>query len=176
MIGVINANGTPVRNLQTMLRQIAFNDDRFPDVIVDGIFDEITRDAVVRFQTIYSLPQTGEVDIITFEEIVAAYNESLEKSQPPRRTGIIAEADFIIRQGDENEALYVIKAMIKNLAARFDNIKEVPITNLHDAEFVEVIQTIQMLSELEPTGDIDRKTLDAITYLYETQVAGFMNR
>lgn len=74
MIDIINANGTPVRNLQLMLRAIRLKDNILPEVIVDGIFDDITKNAVIDFQKRFNLETTGEVDIITFEKIVEEYN------------------------------------------------------------------------------------------------------
>ena len=77
MIEVINANGTPVRNLQEMLRAIYFYNEILPEVIVDGIFDEKTEEAVINFQKKFSLEPTGVVDIITFEKIVEEYNKTI---------------------------------------------------------------------------------------------------
>ena len=76
MIEVLKANGTPVRNLQTMLREINFFYNILPEVIVDGIFDEITKKAVMDFQKRFNLNETGEVDIITFEKIVEEYKRA----------------------------------------------------------------------------------------------------
>ncbi|MBE7028698.1 MAG: peptidoglycan-binding protein [Ruminococcaceae bacterium] len=77
MIEVLKANGTPVRNLQTMLREINFFYNILPEVIVDGIFDEITKKAVMGFQKRFNLNETGEVDIITFEKIVEEYKRAI---------------------------------------------------------------------------------------------------
>ncbi|MBR4892944.1 MAG: peptidoglycan-binding protein [Clostridia bacterium] len=77
MIEVLKANGTPVRNLQTMLREINFFYNILPEVIVDGIFDEITKKAVMDFQKRFNLNETGEVDIITFEKIVEEYKRAI---------------------------------------------------------------------------------------------------
>lgn len=77
MIEVINANGTPVRNLQEMLRVINFYEEILPEVIVDGLFDDITKNAVIDFQKRFNLPATGIVDIVTFEKIVEEYNKAI---------------------------------------------------------------------------------------------------
>ena len=71
---ISNSNGTPVRNLQIMLREIFLYENILPEVIVDGIFDEVTKEAVLVFQENNGLPNTGIVDIITFEKIVEKYN------------------------------------------------------------------------------------------------------
>lgn len=74
MIEVIKRDGTPVRNLQNMLRTISLYYSNIPLIAVDGIFGPSTTNAVKEFQKVYKLPVTGEVDIITFEEIVRITN------------------------------------------------------------------------------------------------------
>ena len=90
MIEVIKRDGTPVRNLQNMLRNISLYYNNIPIIAVDGIYGPSTTNAVTEFQRVYSLPVTGEVDIITFEEIVRITN------------GIKQEKEEIIFKGDEN--------------------------------------------------------------------------
>ena len=90
MIEVIKRDGTPVRNLQNMLRNISLYYNNIPVIAVDGIFGPTTTNAVTEFQKVYSLPVTGAVDIITFEEIVRITN------------GIKQEKEEIIFKGDEN--------------------------------------------------------------------------
>ncbi len=85
MIEIIKRDGTPVRNLQNMLRNISLYYDNIPVIAVDGIFGPSTTNAVREFQRVYKLPITGEVDIITFEEIVRItniINEELKKEMP----------------------------------------------------------------------------------------------
>lgn len=77
MIEVISANGTPVRNLQEMLRAVYFANEILPEVIVDGIFDDKTKEAVINFQKKFGLSPTGIVDILTFEKIVEEYGKTI---------------------------------------------------------------------------------------------------
>ncbi len=55
---------TPIYNLQVLLRNINSG-----GVIPDGFFDERTESAVIVIQREGNLPQSGEVDFYTFEEI-----------------------------------------------------------------------------------------------------------
>lgn len=177
MIQVVERDGTPVRNLQNMLRIISQYYNNIPLIIADGIFGETTKNAVISFQEIYNLPPTGEVDIITFEEIVRVNNLAEEGLRPHRKTGIIVLPRFEIAPGESSEQLNVIKGMVKNIASRFDNINDVTVINeVYDEEFVEIIKQLQELSELEATGIIDKKTFDIISYLYEIYVGGYLIR
>ena len=71
-------NQTPVKNIQFMLREINLYNNILPEVIVDGIYDNQTKEAVMDFQKRHSLAPTGVVDLETFEMIVEEYNKTLK--------------------------------------------------------------------------------------------------
>ena len=73
MIEIIGEDVKTIRNLQNMLRAIGLYENILPEVIVDGIFDDITEKAVMDFQKREGLAPTGIVDIVTFEKIVDKY-------------------------------------------------------------------------------------------------------
>ena len=73
MIEIIGEDVKTIRNLQNMLRAIGLYENILPEVIVDGIFDDITEKAVMDFQKREGLASTGIVDIVTFEKIVDKY-------------------------------------------------------------------------------------------------------
>ena len=76
MIEIIGEDTKKVRNLQNMLRKINLYENILPEVIVDGIFDDITEKAVMDFQKRKGLLPTGVVDIETFEKIVEEYKKT----------------------------------------------------------------------------------------------------
>ncbi len=67
---------TPIKNVQIMLRQGAYNNSKIPFVIPDGFFDEQTDNAVKAVQRFYDLNDDGVVDLITFEAIRNEYDKS----------------------------------------------------------------------------------------------------
>ncbi len=67
---------TPVRNVQSMLRQGAFNNSVIPFVIPDGYFGEQTENAVKAVQRFYDINDDGVVDLVTFEAIRNEYDKS----------------------------------------------------------------------------------------------------
>ena len=62
-------SGDKVRHLQYMLSVLSSYIRNIPPVAVDGIFGPATRDAVVAAQGWFGLPQTGQVDDRTWDEI-----------------------------------------------------------------------------------------------------------
>ena len=61
--------GDKVRHLQYMLSVLSAYIQNIPSVTVDGIFGPATRDAVVAAQRWFGLPETGQVDDRTWDEI-----------------------------------------------------------------------------------------------------------
>ena len=61
--------GIRVEHLQYMLRVIGAYVSAIPQVEVDGIFGPATRNAVLAAQRYFGLPQTGSVDLTTWDEI-----------------------------------------------------------------------------------------------------------
>ncbi|MBQ7801570.1 MAG: peptidoglycan-binding protein [Oscillospiraceae bacterium] len=61
--------GDKIRHLQYMLSVLAAFIPQIPEVAVDGIFGPRTRDAVLAAQRWFGLPETGQVDDDTWDEI-----------------------------------------------------------------------------------------------------------
>ena len=74
----IGYSGTPVRTIQEQLSAIRRTYSNIPSLAIDGIYGEDTAAAVSRFQSIFDLPVTGEVDYSTWYKISQLY-VALEK-------------------------------------------------------------------------------------------------
>ena len=61
--------GIRVEHLQYMLRVLSAYISQIPGVAVDGIYGSATRSAVLAAQGYFGLPQTGTVDLATWDEI-----------------------------------------------------------------------------------------------------------
>lgn len=61
--------GIQVEHLQYMLRVLAAYISQIPSVAVDGIYGSASRSAVLAAQSYFGLPQTGTVDLTTWDEI-----------------------------------------------------------------------------------------------------------
>ncbi len=66
--------GENVRDLQTYLSLIATTTNTIPDVAIDGIYGNQTRDAIYTFQSLNSLPILGSVGAVTWQKIAEQYN------------------------------------------------------------------------------------------------------
>lgn len=90
--------GDKVRHLQYMLSVLSAYIQNIPPIAIDGIFGPATRDAVVAAQRWFGLPETGQVDDRTWDEIYDQFagieNTSLRNSEvfPPLRPIVPTQA------------------------------------------------------------------------------------
>ena len=61
--------GIRVEHLQYMIRVLSAYISQIPSVTVDGVYGSATRSAVLAAQGYFRLPQTGTVDLVTWDEI-----------------------------------------------------------------------------------------------------------
>lgn len=66
--------GSDVRDLQSYLALIGRTIPEIPEVAVDGIYGQNTKNAVAAFQKFYGIPETGYVGPLTWHEIGKEYN------------------------------------------------------------------------------------------------------
>lgn len=159
--------GEPVRNLQYFLRTISYYYNTVPAVIPDGIFSDQTREAVMGFQKTFQIPVTGVVDFVTWNKIIAVFNEVYEyKEACSRPMAFPNDTDFFITLGDNPMCLYIIQAMLRFISMYFANFTELNISGMHDAKSVELVNQLQKLFNIEQNGVIDKKTFDMISALY----------
>ncbi len=160
-----------VRSLQKLLRNIASYYDYIPTVIPDGIFGDDTLSSVKGFQSNFGLEPTGEVDLDTWNKIVAVSNEVDALTSFAERVFVYPETLEKIYPGQKNVNLYVIQAMIKALSETFKDFDDISVTGIHDDKSVKNVRNIQKISGLNDDGVIDVEFFNFLADLYETYVS-----
>jgi Putative peptidoglycan-binding domain-containing protein len=69
----IGSSGSKVRQMQEQLNRIARAYPALPSITADGIYGPKTQEAVEKFQSIFGLPVTGNVDFRTWYKISEIY-------------------------------------------------------------------------------------------------------
>ena len=145
--------------LQTYLRQLAYHDNDIPFIVIDGIFDDQTRDALAAFQRKYELTPNGVADRRTWNLLYEKYLESLEENSiaesllvfPTRPDG------FFYKVGDVGYGVGVIQMILDSLDAYYD-FGEIPIDQKYGEKTRRAVRTFQEKNGITPTGDVDKKT------------------
>ena len=133
--------GDKVRHLQYMLSVLSAYIQNIPNVAIDGIFGPATKDAVVAAQRWFGLPETGQVDDRTWDEI---YDQFAGIENTSLRDGEIFPA---IRTTANNGRQGAVQAFSSNNRTRYSQtttLTQFPGEDLHlgsqDPVFQEVIR------------------------------------
>lgn len=148
----------PVRSLQTMLRVLAEQDDRYLSIIPDGIYGQTTVEAVSLFQQIHGLPVTGITDQNTWESIVAEYEPALILVTEAQPVEIILNPNEVLRRGDESPYLRVAQALLWVLSETYASVGRPGQSGILDAATEDSLSSFQALSGLPMTGELDKVT------------------
>ena len=155
--------GQPIRSLQTMLRVIAEYDGSIPSVVPDGIYGKETVTSVTEFQRAAGLPATGVTDQMTWEQIVAVYDEAIVSVGPAQQIEIVWDPNKMFLPGDESAYIYLAQSMLLYLSDMHDAITKPSVNGRLDGETSRSISSFQVLSDLPPTGSLDKKTWKHLT-------------
>lgn len=165
-----SAVNKPIRNVQQFLRRISYDND-IPKIIPDGIFGAQTQNAVMEFQRLFNLPQSGVIDDETWEKIYSEYKNILKKFSEPSKTSVFPSPHFVIKANDENGIVYVIQAMLKALGGEISTIPDVEISGKYDEGTQKAVLNIQNAAGISETGDVNKETWEFISVLFETFVS-----
>ena len=158
--------GVYVATLQIYLATLAFFDDSYPSVNVDGIFGAQTRSAVEYVQRTNGLPVTGVVDRPTWAVLQRLYRDAV--SNIPESFDIDAieiypgRALFIGSVGREVEDL---QTLINRAAANGAGIPSVAVDGIYGRSTYDAVVAAQRRGGLIPDGIVGAPTWSYIAQL-----------
>lgn len=159
-----------VRELQEYLRYIAATYPRIPQLAVDGIYGPETAEAVRRFQELFALAPTGEVDDLTWETLVAEYRRLFYPNSRPQPIYPFLRGDRTLEIGDEGPEVRILQAMLDLIAAYYNTRLTVLDSGRFDADTAAAVKDFQRLFGYEQTGVVDRRTWDMLASTFNTYV------
>ncbi len=167
-----------IRNLQRYLRQLSYVDDRIPTAPIDGVYDTATRDAVRAFQRVEGLPDTGVVDLATWERLFLRYEESLSRESAPVPLAQFPRLSpgYALRRGDESFLVRLVQYALGELDLIYEGLDDVPQTGVYDEKTMEAVRGFQRRHGLPETGEVDRATWDALATVYNREFGGYQSQ
>lgn len=158
--------GQPIRSLQTMLRVLAENDPSYVPIVPDGIYGPETMRAVSTFQRKHGLPVTGVTNQPTWEAVVAVYEPALIEQDSAQPVEIILNPGQVIRRGERNPNLYLAQAILTVLSQIYSSITAPAMTGILDEATADALASLQQLSGLPMTGNLDKHTWKHLALQY----------
>ncbi len=163
---ITSTTGTPVRFLQTMLRQIAELDSAIPSVVPDGIYGRDTLASVSAFQRTHGLPVTGVTDLATWDAVVLAYQAGRAEIEAAEMLMPRLNRLQVLAPGEQNLHVLIVQGILTALARLYSDVPLVTCTGVNDDQTQQAVRWAQGVSALPVTGAVDRSTWQALARLY----------
>ena len=167
-----------VTNLQRYLRHLSYFDDRIPAPPIDGIFDSATEQALRAFQRVEGLPETGTADRPTWDLLYRRYVQSLERRDDPRAITLFPSIPegYSVGEGNEQFLVRMIQFALQELAVLYEGLDNVPQSGVYDAATAEAVRQFQRRHLLPETGEVDRRTWNALADAFNSTFGGYFSQ
>ena len=120
----IGMQSIEVSMLQYYLAVIGAYYEAVTPVDITGYFGEMTENSVKSFQRVFGLPQTGEVDRETRNDLYRAY-QGIVESVPPTYTDVALYPGTVLREGVSGESVKIIQEYLSLINKTYPNIPAV---------------------------------------------------
>lgn len=144
-------------------------------VEVTGYFGEMTENSVKSFQRVFGLPQTGEINRATRNEIYRAYQGILE-AVPPDYTEVALYPNIVLKEGITNDSVRIIQEYLTFIHESYPNIPAVNNTGYFGPLTKQSVIEFQKQFGINPTGIVGAVTWDRIAEVYSDLKYGFDKR
>ncbi len=158
--------------LQARLNRIAINYPAIPFVeLSNGIYSRNTESAVRVFQRVFGLPQTGVVNEDTWYRIIFIYNAVKRLAELESEGESISNDGYpgrVLMVGDRGLDVLRMEYYLRRISEYLGSaVVPPPIVNgIFDADGRPSVLGFQRYYGLEPTGNIDEATWNAIVKVY----------
>lgn len=152
----------PISIMQEYLRGISDFYPVIPKVFVNGYFGAEMSAAVVAFQQEFNLPESGRIDLATWNMIVEVWQglERISVGGGEMNLAVPAGEVTAAALGERNNALVpVLQVVLADMAVRWGNMPDVPQTGVYDEATARAVQEFRRVADLPGEGDVlDRET------------------
>jgi peptidoglycan hydrolase-like protein with peptidoglycan-binding domain len=158
-------NVEKIKELQQALR-IILHDRRLPETVYpDGIYGVETAQAVRMLQQMEGLPQTGEVDLDTWNTVMRCSREIQERDciLPLQ---VFPNPDFQLQPGAGGLLVGLVQGLLQKLSEIYGNIPCPNLTMQYDFLTEQAVSALQRQGALPVTGILDRLTWNLLSSLY----------
>lgn len=172
----LGSAGNDVKIIQTQLNRISQNYPAIPKIETeDGIFGTDTEAAVRKFQEVFSLSQTGEVDKSTWYSIKRYYAGVKGLAELVSEGITLEEAsipfDTEISEGQSGIPVRTLQYYLSVIAYFNGSLAPVPLSGYFDSATVDAVRRFQRFYGLDETGVVNNATWNEISRIYTETVA-----
>ena len=159
---VEGTTGKEVEELQIMLQNLSNVFPSLPIVIVDGYYGNETKNTVMKFQSLNSLPTTGEVDDMTWNKIKEFLDNRVDNIPINITTDDIDLSDNVIRIGSKGRYVSDLQGYLNIAAEKYPRIPKVRVDGIFGENTQQAVLAFQRELGLNTDGVVGVQTWDAL--------------
>lgn len=152
--------------IQQYLLELWQAGEKIPYITPDGIYGDLTRQAIRDYQDRCKLRCTGVVDYSTWQQLVGDAEIACEERL--MADGIFPYAGMLdggtVRPGEKSDLIRIMQIMLGSLSLY--DMEEQTITGVFDKETENALCKFQDLYGLERTNELDKATWNALASAY----------
>lgn len=138
-----------------------------PLVNPDGIFASETEEAVKKFQELYGLQVTGEIDLATWNALYESYLLALRDTGIPTPLEVFPnEVGYTIDMGEKSDIVFIVQFILNRLSDIHSEIDKLSESGIYDSETEKDVMEFQKIYTLNVSGRVDRVTWNALANSY----------
>ena len=169
----LGSQGLGVSNLQYFLAYLSRFYSEIPNVTIDGIFGNQTRESVIAAQKIFGLAPDGVVGELTWNAIYNAYRGIISEIPLKYIEGnVLPYPGILLRIGSDNDSVLLLQQYLNVIASVYPEVNPVELTGYFGTQTDRAVKAVQSLSGLEPNGLVGAITWNAIASLYSDIING----
>ena len=160
--------------LQYFLSVIAQFNDNIPFLQITGEFGPETKNAVIAFQQLNNLPQTGVVNATTWDAIYNSFKGIIDTVFLSGKTNTIQAEPFggvALELGSTGESVKTLQQYLNAISNVYSSINPIPVTGEFGPETEEAVKQYQRQFSFPETGVVDRNVWNSIANEYKTVIS-----
>jgi peptidoglycan hydrolase-like protein with peptidoglycan-binding domain len=160
-----------IYEIQTYLRELYKEGEDIPLITPDGIYGELTAEAVRAFQRSEEIPDSGNVDFITWERLTLRSKAIRAKSTPPES---ISPFDMLLNEatstrGDSFDLICITQIMLRALHT-YDYL-HVEVSGKLDEATSDALRDFSSRNEIyNPDGELNKEVWNALATAYSLYI------
>lgn len=165
--------GLGVKVVQYFLNYASQFDDGLYALDVDGIFGPLTKQAVIDFQSLYGLPETGVVDKATYNKLYRVYRGDIESLD----TGLFTDEaapypGYALLPGSSGDYVTLLQTYLNYISDTLTDIPKLTVDGVYGSATEEAVRIYQELMGIEVSGITGINTWNSVATLYDDLKAG----
>lgn len=161
--------GNDVRELQYYLNFIGTFNNQIQPVAIDGIFGAATEQSVLDFQRYYGLPETGVVNVVTWNAMQRTYLDLLDSLPASTFDDVtLLYPGYVLRVGARGEAVTALQTYLNRIGDTYPVIPKLTIDGVFGTATESAVRAYQQLFDIPSTGVVGSVTWNSITSTYQS--------